>query len=86
MFNSLFAEDCIHSFAEPYSPWQRGCNENLNGLLRQYFPKGDDLGAFTPAQIQAIENKLNQRPRRRLGFRTPQHDFDKSFKRGALRS
>ena len=73
-------------FAEPYSAWQRGCNENLNGLLRRYFPKGCDLGAFTPLQIQAIEDKLNQRPRKRLGFRTPQHEFDKSFKRVALQT
>lgn len=80
------ALDANSYFAEPYSAWQRGCNENLNGLLRQYFPKGCDLGAFTPAQIQVIEDKLNQRPRKRLGFRTPQQLFDKSFKRGALQT
>lgn len=73
-------------FAEPYSAWQRGCNENLNGLLRQYFPKGCDLGAFTEEDVQRVEDKINQRPRKRLGFRSPQHQFDKSFKRGALRS
>jgi IS30 family transposase len=80
------ALDATSYFAEPYSAWQRGCNENFNGLLRQHFPKGCDLGTFTEAQIQAIEDQLNQRPRKRLGFRTPQHEFDKSFKRGALRS
>ncbi len=80
------ALDATSYFAAPYSAWQRGCNENLNGLLRQYFPKGCDLGALTPAQIQAIEDKLNQRPRKRLGFRTPQYLFDKSFKRGALQT
>ncbi|GAA0724679.1 hypothetical protein GCM10009105_37480 [Dokdonella soli] len=80
------ALEAISFFAEPYSAWQCGCNENLNGLLRQYFPKGCDLGAFTPTQIHAIEDRLNQRPRKRLGFRTPQHEFDKSFKLGALRS
>ena len=80
------ALDATSYFAEPYSAWQRGCNENLNGLLRQYFPKGCDLSAFTPTHIQAIEDKLNQRPRKRLGFRTPQHQFEKSFKRGALRT
>lgn len=80
------ALDATSYFAEPYSAWQRGCNENLNGLLRQYFPKGCNLGAFTDEDIQRIEDKLNQRPRKRLGFRTPQHLFDLSFKRGALRS
>lgn len=80
------ALDATSYFAEPYSAWQRGCNENLNGLLRQYLPKGCDLGAFTDDAIQKIEHKLNQRPRKRLGFLTPQHLFDRSFKRGALRS
>jgi IS30 family transposase len=58
-------------FADPYSPWQRGSNENTNGLLREYLPKGTDLGATTPAQLQAIEDDLNDRPRKRLGYRTP---------------
>lgn len=73
-------------FADPYSAWQRGCNENLNGLLRQYFPKGCELGAFSDADIQRVEDKLNRRPRKRLRFLSPQHQFDKSFKRGALRN
>lgn len=73
-------------FAEPYSSWQRGTNENTNGLIRQYLPKRCDLGAYSDADIQAIEDKLNQRPRKRLGFRTPQQVFDVSFNRGALRS
>jgi len=76
----------VSYIAEPYSAWQRGCNENLNGLLRQYFPKGCDLSAFTEQEIPRVEDKLNHRPRKRIGFRTPQHQFDKSFKRGALRS
>lgn len=80
------ALDATSYFAAPYSAWQRGCNENLNGLLRQYLPKRCDLGAFTDEAIQKIEDKLNQRPRKRLGFRTPQHLFDRSFKRGALHS
>ena len=80
------ALDATSYFAEPYSAWQRGCNENLNGLLRQYFPKGCDLVAFSDEDIQQIEDKLNQRPRKRLGFRTPQQMFDMSLKRGALRS
>ena len=73
-------------FAEPYSSWQRGTNENTNGLIRQYLPKRCDLSAYSDADIQAIEDKLNQRPRERLGFRTPQQVFDTSFNRGALRS
>jgi IS30 family transposase len=73
-------------FAEPYSSWQRGTNENTNGLIRQFLPKRCDLGAYSDADIQAIEDKLNQRPRKRLGFRTPQQVFDASFNRGALRS
>lgn len=73
-------------FAEPYSSWQRGTNENTNGLIRQYLPKGCDLSAYSDADIQAIEDKLNQRPRKRLDFRTPQHVFDISSNRGALRS
>ena len=56
------ALDATSYFAEPYSAWQRGCNENLNGLLRQHFPKGCDLAKFTEAEIQAIEDQLNQRP------------------------
>ncbi len=73
-------------FAEPYSSWQRGTNENTNGLIRQYLPKGCDLSAYSDADIQALEDKLNQRPRKRLDFRTPEHVFNISFNRGALRS
>jgi transposase, IS30 family len=64
-------------FADPYSPWQRGSNENTNGLLREYLPKGTDLGQYTPAQLQAIEDELNDRPRKRLGFRTPREELDR---------
>ncbi|GAB2591671.1 IS30 family transposase [Dyella jejuensis] len=71
-------------FADPYSSWQRGSNENTNGLLRQYFPKGCDLSTFSDAYIQSIEDKLNSRPRKRLGFHTPQQIFDKSFRRALL--
>jgi IS30 family transposase len=58
-------------FADPHAPWQRGSNENLNGLLREYLPKGTDLSGYTAAQLQAIEDELNDRPRKRLGYRTP---------------
>jgi IS30 family transposase len=61
---------------EPYRPWQRGANENTNGLLRQYLPKGMDLTHVTTEQLQAIEYVLNNRPRRVLGYKTPQEVFD----------
>jgi IS30 family transposase len=64
-------------FADPHAPWQRGSNENINGLLREYLPKGTDLNAWTPAQLQAIAAELNDRPRKRLGFRTPREAFAK---------
>jgi IS30 family transposase len=64
-------------FADPYSPWQRGSNENTNGLLREYLPKGTDLSRCTAAQLQQIEDELNDRPRKRLGYRTPREELDK---------
>ncbi len=58
-------------FCDPKSPWQRGINENTNGLLRQYFPKGTELAGFSEEHLDAVAAELNDRPRKRLEFQTP---------------
>lgn len=63
-------------FAEPYSSWQRGANENLNGLIRQYFPKKTSFEELTWREIKKVENALNTRPRKRLNYKTPKKEFN----------
>src|SRR3989344_3507165 len=58
-------------FCDPYSSWQKGSVENVIGLLRRYLPKGLDLATVTPRQLKVLQNKLNHRPRKILGFKTP---------------
>jgi IS30 family transposase len=64
-------------FADPHAPWQRGSNENINGLLREYLPKGTDLSLASPERLQEIEDELNDRPRKRFGYRTPREQLAK---------
>jgi IS30 family transposase len=66
-------------FCDPHAPWQRGSNENTNGLLRQYMPKGTSLRRFSPADLDAIADSLNGRPRETLGWMTPSEKLNEAL-------
>jgi IS30 family transposase len=73
-------------FADPYSPWQRGSNENANGLIRQYLPKGTDLSGYSQTELNIIAERLNDRPRKVLNFMTPNEVFQQHIDRLHLKS
>ena len=82
-------DDALNStgyFARPFASWELGSNENFNGLLRLYVPKKRLMETVTEEGIKMIENRLNNRPRKRLGFKTPAEVFHQSLSRVALRA
>jgi len=72
-------------FAHPYSPWERGTNENTNGLLRQFIPKGTDFSTVSPEDLQRYVDLINNRPRKRLGWKSPQQALSDTLQKIALR-
>ena len=73
--NFSLRETAIRQFCHPYSSWERGLNEYTNGLIRQYIPKGTSFEEITPEFIKMIEDKLNNRPRKALNWKTPNEVF-----------
>ena len=67
-------------FCDPHSPWQRGTNENTNGLLRQYFPKGKSMARYTQADLDEVADRLNGRPRQTLGWKTPSQALEQALR------
>ena len=63
-------------FCDPHSPWQRGTNENTNGLIRDFFPKGTDFATVSAQKLSFVQQALNERPRKTLGWKTPKNAFD----------
>ena len=74
------ATDVPVYFCDPRSPWQRGSNENTNGLLRQYFPKRSEIAHYTQADLDAVAAELNDRPRQTLGWRSPSQALDEALR------
>jgi IS30 family transposase len=74
------ATDMKVYFCDPQSPWQRGSNENTNRLLRQYFPKGQDVSHYTQAQLNKVARELNSRPRMTLNYRTPAYRLNEALR------
>ena len=81
-FNAQFKIDTGIAvyFADPHAPWQRGTNENTNGLLRQYFPKGTDLSRWSLADLLAVQAAINSRPRKVLNWKTPAEVLDEQLR------